>query len=120
MSEQEFVTWKDRCGTCAYRPSTEASTNDVTLLKPQLCIESGELFLCHEDPSRRAICKGWADAFAVRLRTGKLTHDEARCKAAAELADVISEAEQAVLQSQAEYARLLYDEAVAKMGNYDI
>lgn len=111
----ELLTWHERCGTCAYRPGTEANRSEITLLKAQLCLESGEPFLCHEDPSRRAICKGWADAFESRLKAGKLKEEPERRKMAAFFADLISDAEQSVLRSQAEEAKRLYDAAVARM-----
>jgi hypothetical protein len=114
MSDELF-TCHSRCATCAYRPGTEASKCERTLVKAKLCLISGELFLCHEDPARIAICRGWHDAFAARLRAGKLEEDPKLREMAEKLSDAICEAEQAVLESQHGLAKQLYDAAVAKM-----
>jgi hypothetical protein len=92
-----------------------ANKQESTILKAKLCLISGEPFLCHEDPARIAICRGWHDAFAARLRAGKLEEDQKLREMAERLSDAICEAEQAVLESQHGLAKELYDAAVAKM-----
>ena len=114
MSDK-LLTRPDRCTTCAYRPGTEANKQESTLLKAQLCLISAELFLCHEDPARIAICRGWHDAFAVRLRAGKLEKDPEKRALAAKLSDALCDSEDAVLASQHDLAKQLYDAAVARM-----
>jgi hypothetical protein len=114
-NDEELVTWPERCLTCAYRDGTEASKSEATLLKARLCMESGELFLCHADPSRRAICKGWVDAFAVRLHSGKLQQDPWRRELAAAMAQSITDAEDAILASQHDEAKRLYEAACERL-----
>lgn len=46
-----------RCDDCAFRPGTEASKSERTVMLAQLCAEAGELFTCHR---REGICAGYA------------------------------------------------------------
>lgn len=59
----------DRCAGCACRPGTEANRSEWTQMLFSLCVESGEAFICHEHGAQH-ICKGFADAFTVKLRNG--------------------------------------------------
>jgi hypothetical protein len=75
--ELEYVTWPERCLTCAYRPGTPASKSELTLLKAKLCAMTSEPFYCHEDPNERALCKGWVDTMEIRLdQIGKGTRTD--------------------------------------------
>ena len=109
MSE-DLLTWKERCGTCAYRPGTEASRSEFTLMKANLCMDAGEVFLCHEDPSHRAICKGWVDVFAARLRSGKQPRVDPEVAKA--MSEAITKAEDDLMASLSDEAKRLYEIAV--------
>lgn len=60
----------ERCSTCAYRPGTSANSDRVTLIKAQLCLETRVPFYCHEAPEGYALCRGWVDALALRMKKG--------------------------------------------------
>lgn len=113
--EDEYVTLRDRCLTCAYREGTEASKSPNTVLKAALCLETGEPFLCHSDPSRRALCKGWVDAFAVRVRKGTIEDDLEKVAMLRKMSDAICELEDSVLASQSTEAKRLYDAACSRI-----
>jgi hypothetical protein len=53
----------NRCATCAFRPGTEASRTETTVLMARLCLMSGETFECHE---RTAPCAGFLYALNAR------------------------------------------------------
>ena len=58
---------KERCATCAYRPGTEASRDETTLLTARLCAIAGEPFFCHEEQvshgeERQEVCAGFLAA----------------------------------------------------------
>lgn len=115
MLEDEYVTLRDRCETCAYREGTEANRSVNTMLKAQLCLESGEPFLCHSDLSRRALCRGWVDAFTVKLRKGSVTNDLERIAFLREATEYICDYEDGVLKSQSAEAKKQYEQACAEM-----
>jgi hypothetical protein len=46
-----------RCDDCAFRPGTDASRCERTVLLANLCAEAGEVFNCHR---REGLCAGWA------------------------------------------------------------
>lgn len=68
MSIPETVM-RDRCEGCAFRPGTEASTSPWTQAAAHLCVLSGEPFLCH-DGGDGHLCKGFVDAFTVKMNSG--------------------------------------------------
>lgn len=113
--EDEYVTLRDRCLTCAYREGTEASKSPNTVLKAALCLETGEPFLCHSDPSRRALCKGWVDAFVVRIRKATIEDDPLKVAAIRAASNALCELEDSVLASQSTEAKRLYDAACVRM-----
>lgn len=73
------ITLQEKCGTCAFRPGTDANRSVSTRLKAQFCAMTGELFLCHEhNPDigvphgQDVLCKGWVELFAANMRNGRL------------------------------------------------
>lgn len=61
----------ERCDTCAFRPGTQANLQWTTQLKARLCVKTGTLFHCHEEPEG-ILCAGFADAITHRYETGEL------------------------------------------------
>jgi hypothetical protein len=51
------------CATCAFRPGTEASRSEHTVVLARLCVEGGREFHCHE---KAQLCRGWIAAVNLR------------------------------------------------------
>lgn len=78
-----------RCATCAFRPGTEASRSELTLVKAQLCLISGTVFHCHEAPGWEP-CAGYLAALPAHQNEPEWRQDFAL-----EMLDLIEEAERA-------------------------
>ncbi len=74
MSEMPTHSMAERCADCAFKSGTTPQRTALQPEKAKLCVLSGTMFFCHEDPgtpgSSSVLCKGFVDAFAAKMRDG--------------------------------------------------
>jgi hypothetical protein len=80
------------CGTCAFRPGSQASQTEHTVQLANLCVEGIVPFHCHE---QEQLCRGWIAAVNLQGMDGGLPMDVESIRhreASAFAADILSDA----------------------------
>lgn len=91
-----------RCATCAFTTGTVANLQDSTRIKAELCVLSGESFLCHEpdrsDAEGQVACVGWTQAVIKKAECGWYESQPAwRQELHLRMADLVTAHEDAIL-----------------------